>query len=291
MRWSEIPSLAALRAFEASARHESFSEAAAELNVTHAAISQHVRRLEADLSLSLIERQGRGLVTTENGRLLAEHLLEGFTKIADGITILKDQERARPLSISLTPAFATNWLMPRMGDFWTKHPEISVNINPSTDVIDLARDGFDLAIRYGDGDWPASKSELLTGGDFWVAASPELLKGRRARCLQDVLDLPWFMESSMKERASLLHLNEVEVEKMDMTLMHTNGLVLSAALAGLGIIVQPISLIEREIASGALVKICALQQEKIGYYLVTLPDRHRSDLKVFMKWLRTQSKL
>lgn len=288
MDWSNIPSLAALRAFEAAARHQNFSKAAGELNVTHAAISQHVRSLEAEFSQSLIEREGRGLALTDQGRRLAECLRTGFSTIADGVDDLKSESENRPLNITLTPAFATSWLMPRIGSFWAKHPDISLNINPSSGLVDMRREGFDLAIRYGAGTWPGITTELLTGGDFWVAAHPDLLTGRKITCLADVSDLPFLLESNMIERQRLLQLNGVDFGGINLTLLHTNGMVLSAARAGLGIIIQPKSLIQREIEAGEFVKICELQQENMGYYILTLPNRSRKDLSTFIKWLRSQ---
>jgi len=178
MDWRNIPSLSALRAFEAAARCQSFSQAARELNVTHAAIAQHVRALEAEFSESLIRRQGRGIATTPAGQALAEQLRAGFSVIAEGIQELRDQSPDRPLNIAVTPAFATNWLMPRIGEFWALHPDIALNINPSTKLVDLKGDGFDLAIRFGKGAWPGTSPEILTEGSFLVVAHPKLIGDR-----------------------------------------------------------------------------------------------------------------
>jgi len=289
VNWARIPSLAALRAFEAAARNQSFSKAARELNVTHAAIAHHVRGLEAEFSESLIIRQGRGVAVTPVGQQLAEELQSGFLIIADGVENLRSHGENRPLSIAVTPAFATNWLMPRIGEFWTKHPEISLNINPGIDLVDLRKDGFDLAIRYGDGTWPKVKSEMLTDGDFWVVVHPDLLKGRTVTCLPDVVDLPWLMESHMMERRAIVEREGIDFEQIDITLLNTGGMVLSAVAAGLGVTVQPKSLVEREIESGELTKICELNQEDLGYYMVVLPDRQPKGLRAFMNWLRSNA--
>ncbi|WP_377194216.1 LysR family transcriptional regulator [Ruegeria meonggei] len=287
MNWSRIPSLAALRAFEAAARHQSFSKAASELNVTHAAIAHHVRSLEAEFSESLMVRQGRGIATTAVGSRFAEDLQIGFASIADGVENLRALGEQRPLNIAVTPIFAANWLMPRIGDFWAQHPEISLNINPGVDLVDLRKSGTDLAIRYGNGKWPALKSQLLTDGDFLVVAHPDLIGDRKVDCLPDVLDLPWIMERHMMERKALVEREGVDFEKVKLTLLNTNALVLSAVAAKLGVTVQPKSIVERDITSGDLVKICALNQENLGYYIVTLPDRRPKGLREFMKWLRT----
>jgi LysR family transcriptional regulator, glycine cleavage system transcriptional activator len=289
MDWARIPSLAALRAFEAAARCQSFSKAARELNVTHAAIAHHVRSLEAEFSENLIVRQGRGVAVTSAGLQLADSLQSGFSIIADGVEKLRSQSEDRPLNISVTPAFATNWLMPRIGEFWAKYPEISLNINPSIGLVDIRKDGFDLAIRYGDGGWPNVKSELLTDGDFWVVSHPDLVKGRTVTCLPDVVGLPWLMESHMVERKAIVEREGIDFQQIELTLLNTNGLVLSAVAAGLGISVQPKSLVEREVEAGELTKICELNQKDLGYYMVVLPDRQPKGLRAFQSWLRVKN--
>jgi LysR family glycine cleavage system transcriptional activator len=185
----------------------------------------------------------------------------------------------------VTPAFAANWLMPRIGEFWTKHPEVSLNINPSTNLVDLRKDGFDMAIRYGDGRWPNVTSELLTDGDFWVVAHSDLIKGRKVRCLPDVIDLPWVMEGNMLERRSIVEREGIDFEKVDLTLLNTNGLVLSAVASGLGVTVQPKSLVERQVKVGELAKICEVSQQDLGYYIVVQPNRNPIGLRAFQRWL------
>ena len=286
MDWTKIPSLAALRAFEAAARCQSFSKASRELNVTHAAIAHHVRNLEAEFSESLIVRQGRGVAATPAGDQLAECLQSGFSTIASGVEALRLQNEDRPLNIAVTPAFASNWLMPRIGEFWAKYPEILLSINPSVGLVDIRKDRFDLAIRYGDGSWPNVKSEMLTDGDFWVVSHPDLIKGKPVTCLADVVDLPWVMESNMTERKAIVEREGIDFQRVKLTLLHTNGLVLSAVTAGLGISLQPKTLVEREVGTGELAKICELKQENLGYYMVVLPDRHPKGLREFQSWLR-----
>lgn len=289
MDWARVPSLAALRAFEAAARHQSFSKAARDLNVTHAAIAHHVRSLEAELSENLVERQGRGIAITAVGLELADDLRNGFLTIADGIEKVRARVERRSLNISVTPAFATNWLMPRIGEFWAKHPDVSLNINPSLELVDLRKSGTDLAIRYGDGNWPGVQAEMLTDGDFWVVAHRDLVGGATANCLAEVTDLPWVMERNMMERMAIVEREGINFEEVDLTLLNTNSLVLSAVASGLGVSVQPKSLVEPEIQSGALTKICELNQENLGYYMVVLPERHPRGLREFSKWLRSSA--
>ena len=290
MNWSRLPSLSALRAFEAAARHKSLSAAARELNVTHAAIAQHVRQLEANLSESLLFRSGRGVDTTEAGRRLAQYLNDGFDTIAQGVSELQRQKEDRPLSVSVTPSFATNWLMPRIGSFWQAHPEISLNINPSSALVDLRRDGFDLAIRFGDGHWPGLESTLLTTGEFWVVAAPGFNGGHLPETLMDAGTLPWIMEAHMLEWRRVVEDAGLSLEVVEMTVLETNELVLSATLAGLGVSVHPRSLVEREVASGTLSRICSLPVEGLGYHIVTLPGLRSHSQRAFEKWLLASAK-
>ncbi|MBE1292062.1 MAG: LysR family transcriptional regulator [Rhodobacteraceae bacterium] len=290
MDWSSLPSLAALRAFEAAARHQNLSAAARELNVTHAAIAQHVRSLETDLATPLLFRSGRGVAPTEEGRHLALHLTDGFDIIAQGVSALQRSKEDRPISVSVTPSFAANWLMPRIGGFWQAHPEISLNINPSVHLIDLRRDGFDMAIRFGNGKWPGLSCELLTSGEFWVVASPQLLTTGNTTTLAEAGNYPWLMDQHMLEWRQVVEDAGLDLNTVDMTSLETNELVLSATRAGLGVSVHPRSLVEREVAFGALTQICSLPRTDLGYHLVTLPRPLRTKERAFRKWLMAEAK-
>ncbi|PLS22832.1 LysR substrate-binding domain-containing protein [Neptunicoccus cionae] len=285
MDWRDIPSLAALRAFEATARHLNFSKAARELNVTHAAIAQHVRGLEAEFKEALVQRQGRGLALTPSGYALSVRLQTGFGEIAAGVDDLRRLHEDRPLNISVTPAFATNWLMPRIGSFWRDHPEITVNINPSVELVDLSQGVFDLAIRYGDGDWQGMEVEKLTDGGFCVVAHPDLVKEGEYKTLKDTQSLPWLLEESMMERRAMLEAEGLDFDNLNVNLMSRSSLALSGVMAGLGVTLHPRSLIEREVATGQLTLLFELESDDLGYYLVWLPSRDGPKERILRKWL------
>ncbi|WP_179378886.1 LysR family transcriptional regulator [Jannaschia marina] len=288
MDWSRLPSLAALRAFEAAARLGGFSLAARELNVTPAAIAHHVRGLERELATPLVRKDGRGVAVTEAGRRLADGLGAGFGTLAEAVEELRADAEGRPLSLAVTPSFAAEWLMPRMGDFWVNHPDIQVNIEPNIEVADLRGDGIDMAIRWGEGDWPGVEAELLTDGDFWVVAHPKLLGGKTEAGLDDVRDLPWLLEDYVIERKDLIARTGLDPEALRVRQMKTNALSRAGAMAGLGVVVMPSAVVQREVAAGNLVRICALGVEPLGYYMVTLPGRVSDRLRVLRKWLRAQ---
>lgn len=286
MDWRSLPSLATLRAFEAAARHQNLSQAARELNVTHAAISQHVRKLEEELGEALLLRQGRGMALTDVGRLLAESLGNGFATIADGIEQIRQRRQDRAVQISVTPAFASHWLMPRIGSFWAEHPELKININPSAALVDLRRDGVDLAVRYGDGNWPGVDTELLTDGEFVVVAHPDLVRDRQVTGLSDLVDLPWVMEDHMMERRRIVEEEGIDLNDVNLTTMQTSDLVSSAVAAGLGVSVQPKSLIEAQVEAGAVVSLYRIAQSELGYYILTRPGAVTQNTAVFRDWLR-----
>lgn len=291
MDWRDIPSLPALRAFEAAVRFGSLSEAARSLNVTHAAIAQHVRALEADFGTSLLTRQGRGVAPTPEGQSLANGLLGGFEQIEQAVRALRSDQDRRPLQISVTPIFASNWLMPRIGGFWSEYPDIPLAINPSTDLVDLARDGIDVAIRYGMGTWPGLTAEMLSQGDFWLVAHPELIAGREAQSVADVQDLPWVMDDFTAERYRLLKLAGVDPDALNIRHVTTTTLVIPAVKSGLGVSILSRSIIKPDVDAGTLVRICTLHQDGLGYYMVTRPVEHSGKLKTFMHWLRQSAEI
>jgi LysR family glycine cleavage system transcriptional activator len=286
MNWSRVPSLSALRAFEAASRHGSFSKAADELNVTHAAIAQHVRALEDRFSETLMTRQGRGMGLTPAGHQLADGLRSGFGQIAEAVDTLAQTTQDRPLNISMTPSFAANWLMPKLGSFWSAHPDIVVNVTPGTALVDLANDGFDMAIRYGTGNWPGLDLEPLTDGNFVVVARSDLVAGRNFTCVADITDLPWLWDRFMLENRALVEAEGIDTATLRSTVFEDNELVLAATREGLGVSVQPRALVGRDLATGALAQICALNQQGLCYYIATRPGRETPALKAFKRWLR-----
>ncbi|SFR34147.1 LysR family transcriptional regulator [Litoreibacter janthinus] len=287
MDWHDIPSLSALRAFEATARHNSFSAAARELNVTHAAIAQHVRGLEADFGAELVFRQGAGMGLTDAGRALALSLGEGFSTIASGVRDIRALRQNRPLTVGMTPTFAENWLMPRIGAFWTEHPEIELVLQPSYAVVDMRRDGLDLAIRYGHGEWAGLDTELLVNANYVVVGAPELAAKGEGSSMKDLCALPWVFETQRLEQRVWAQEVGLDLSCTPITKLPTNALVLSAARAGAGLSIQGRALVERDLKSGNLVCLHEAPLSTLGYYLVTRPVARSEALKIFVRWLKS----
>ncbi len=287
MDWRSVPSLPALRAVEAAGRTGSLSKAAAELNVTHAAIAQHLRTVEDFVGCPLLVREGRGMALTPQGAQLLPALTGGFEQVIAGVRDTMRDVADAPLAISVTPSFAEHWLMPRMGSFWAAHPEITVSVTPTTEISDLRRDGIDLAIRYGRGDWPGLSSELLAAADYVVVAAPSLLGDRKPETLSDLDDLPWLFETVHRETrvwAVSQGLDPVCCQSKEIA---TLSMVLAATRAGAGVAIMTKALVQDDIATGKLRAVFNMPQSGLGYHIVTRPGVMAPRLKTFVKWLRS----
>ena len=290
MNWRDLPSLAALRAFEVAARTGSYSSAAKELNVTHAAIAQHVRTVEAHLDKVLMFRDGRGMTPTETGAALAATLSAGFAQIFDGVSAATQDNETRPLNISVTPSFAENWLMPRLTRFWAEYPGFSLSVSPSAELVDLRRDGFDMAIRYGRGDWPGVESTHLVAADFSVVAAPSILKGRQVNALSDLYDLPWLFETTHREAKQWVLDSGLDMACCQANEVATGSMLLSALRAGGGVAVVSGALVEDDLQTGRLKAVLRHQREGVGYYIVQSPGIVPERVKTLKSWLLKSAK-
>ena len=183
---SKLPPLTAIRAFEAAARHESFTKAAAELGMTQAAISYQVKLLEDRVGAPLFLRQPKKVVLSEVGKRLAPQVSEAFHRLEAAFAAMRGTAEG-VLSVTTVHTFATNWLVPRLGAFQLAHPDIAVRLDVSSRTLDLTREEFDIGIRGGQGAWPGHKAHRLMEGEFTPLCSPELLA--RSGPLKEPADL------------------------------------------------------------------------------------------------------
>jgi len=170
----QIPPLNALRAFEAVARHLSFTGAADELGVTQGAVSQQVKKLEAHLGLLMFRRVHQGLLLTDSGQAYLPVVRDAFDGLALGTRTLQSRERRGILTVSVSAGFATKWLVPRSHRFYERHPEIDLRISASPEHINFARGDIDLAVRHGDGIWPELDAVRLMAENVFPVCSPAM---------------------------------------------------------------------------------------------------------------------
>jgi LysR family glycine cleavage system transcriptional activator len=171
-----LPPLNALRAFEAAARHLSFTKAAEELFVTQAAVSHQIKALEAALDVQLFRRFNRRLMLTDAGQAYLPPLREALDGIAAATDRLRAAEQTGSLKVSVLPSFAAKWLLPRLSRFRDRHPDIDVLVSASNALVDFAREEVDIAIRYGFGSYPGLQVDFLMGDRIFPVCSPRLLE-------------------------------------------------------------------------------------------------------------------
>lgn len=285
--WRSLPPLTALRAFAAVAELGGFSQAARALNVTHAAVAQQVRSLESLLDTPLVSRDGRGMALTDEGEQLARTLREGFGTIAAGISTLKASGSDRPVRVTLTASFAAQWLMPRLKDFWDRHPEIALSLHPDARVVDLRRDGMDLGIRYGNGDWPGVTARFLAPARMAVAASPALMAGRDMLTPSEMQGMEWILARDWPEQENYLRSLGLEPETLSRTEFFNEELSLAAARQGLGLVVESLALLEDDLEEHRLVLLDDSKDRLPAYFIVTTPGPQRAATRAFLKWLES----
>lgn len=287
MKWYALPPLPALRAFAAFVDTGSLSAAGAALNVSHAAISQHLRQLERHLGLTLLDRSGRALRLTPEGEQLAQATQSGFQRIADTVDALTAADAARPLHVSTTPNFAVSWLMPRLVDFQAHHPDVNIMIDPTPQVVELARGGIDICIRYGDGTWPGVEAEPLLTSPMVVVAAPSLMGSRTVKSPADLAGAPWVEELGTSEATRWMAENGLDPDAARQRMAMPGNMMLDAARNGQGLAVTVRAFVEADLAAGRLVALFTAPRTS-GYHIVTRSGVHRPALKAFVKWLRKQ---
>jgi len=293
-----LPSLNALRAFWAAARHKSFAAAAEELFVTASAVSLQIRQLEEELDFKLFERTPKGLVLTAEGSRLLPGINQAFEHLKGTIAAIDDAAPGRAsLSISVAPSFATKWLMPRLGAFLQRHPGVDVDVKANIELTDFAKDDVDLAIRYGGGSYPGLTVELLLEDSMFPVCSPEVLMryGQRDP-LRVFNEAPLLHDASSDRDPAVpswkMWLKAAGMEQVDWRKgprFNQTALSLDAAIGGLGIALAPALLVEGDLAAGRLVRL-ARDELKGGfaYYLVHPADKaHVPVLQQFKTWLRS----
>jgi LysR family transcriptional regulator, glycine cleavage system transcriptional activator len=285
-----LPPLNAVRAFEAAARHLSFTRAAEELHVTQAAISHQIKALEERLGLRLFDRRHRALALTPAGQRYLPGVRAAFERLAAATEQLIGAEARGAVTVSMISSFATKWLLPRLGRFRTAQPDIEVRITTSTSLVDFSREDVDMAIRYGRGRWPNADAVRLVSEDIFPVCAPDLLKGPKPlKRLADLVHHTLLHVSGFQEdwqvwltAAGASGIDPTRGPQFDMTL-----LALDAAANGLGVALGRTALVAGDLATGRLVKPFDIEMAAESAYYVVTPSRRTLPTKViaFRDWL------
>jgi LysR family glycine cleavage system transcriptional activator len=287
MDWLKMPPLAALRAFAAFTEHGNVIAAGQALNVSHAAISQQLRALEAFLDVPLLDRSGRAMELTEEGKLLARAVELGFGAIGTAVQDLGTTTSGRPLHVTCTPTFAAHWLMPRLADFRSNYPGADLMIDPTGELVDPQIGGVDVALRYGLGDWPGLEAEMLLPSSLIVVAAPDLIGSHPVSTPADLLDLPWIEELGTTEASHWFRSRGVQPERLRTRIHLPGNLLLDGARDGQGVAVMVRYFVEADVRAGRLLAL--FEEDQVGgYFIVSRPGVQRPILRDFVRWLRKQ---
>lgn len=285
MRWRDLPSLSALRAFDATAREGSFADAGRALNVTHAAVTQAVRGLEAELGVQLVRREGRTVGLTQAGERLARSLGDGFGAIAAGIDDLRQTEARRVLRVTTTTFIAETHIMPRMPDFWATYPGVEVAFSPNPSREDFARGGFDMAVRALADGWeegPDEEIRPLCRTRLLAVCSPVL-----AGLGLDPQDMPWVAGAYSQWEMDQLARAGLDVSRLKRVELGSPHLELSACRQGLGAGTATEIICRSDLAAGRLVILPLQGLPEVTYGAVLPRGPRRAAVEVFAGWLAT----
>lgn len=284
-----LPPLNALRAFEAGARHLSFTKAGEELHVTQAAVSHQVKLLEQDLGVALFRRMTRKLALTAEGRLLLGPAGEALDTIAEAAEALRVGIGDGALTVSLTPTFGVQWLAQRLGRFWSAHPEIDLRLQHSIHLVDFARDEVDAAVRWGGGAWPGVEAVYLMRAGLTPVCSPDLLQDSHP--LRETADLRHYTllhDRDYIEWAQWLALAGAhDVTPRRGPVIDDPSVLHQAVLGGQGVALAEENLIRAELAAGRLVMPFDVDlNADNAYYLVAPPKAfERPNIQAFRDFL------
>ncbi len=289
----KLPPLNALKAFEAAARHLSVKAAAEELFVTPGAVSQMLKTLEAHLGVKLFERVNRGIYLTPAGRDYLPAIRNAFRQIAEASRRVAASKEGGLLTVSVTPFFASAWLVPRMKSFQDMHPDIDLQIVTSSALVDFSRSGVDVAVRHGLGRYAGLRSDRVVTVEMAVVAAPSLVArfGLPAGA-EDLMRWPHVHDAERKGWSLWFEANGIEeIRAPRGPSFDDSSLLLKAVLTGQGAGLLPAAMITGEIEGGQLVQLLeATHMEDFAYYLVC-PEITRNDPKIaaFREWILGQS--
>jgi LysR family glycine cleavage system transcriptional activator len=283
-----LPSLNALRAFEAAARHLSLTKAADELSVTPGALSHQIKALEARLGARLFQRTARGLAFTDLGRDYLPVVRDAFDRLAAGTDTLFGPAQTATLTVSVSPNFAQKWLVPRLGRFATAHPAIDLRIAASTEHIDFAASDVDLAVRHGDGNWPGLSTAKLADERVIPVASPRLAAGKpplkRPRDLKEhtLLHAP----GPVDWRAWLEAAGIADIDVRRGPRFNQASMAIEAAVDGVGVALARTALAALDLGAGRLVPpFGPALAAPFAYYIVCpAPLASRPKIRAFRDW-------
>lgn len=288
-----LPPMTVLCAFEAAARHQSFTTAAAELNLTQSAVSRQIRSLEHLLGSELFIRERQTVRLTVAGESYAQEIRTVLRRVSTATLGFRANPRGGTLNIAILPTFGTRWLAPRLPGFLSGNPGVTINLTTRLAPFDFQADTVDAAIHFGMPEWPGAKLDFLMGETVVPACSPAMLKAHKVKKPADLLELPLLHLVSRPDAwERWFHAMKVPTGRIPGMLVDQFAMAAQAAAAGLGVALLPKFLGEHELASGDLVVAMDRPVQSIEcYYLAWPPNRENyPPLQTFREWIRGAAK-
>lgn len=291
-----LPSLNALKAFEAAARHESFTRAAEELFVTQGAVSHQVKALELELGFKLFNRERQRLVITAAGREYLNVVRDAFDRIALGTARLTQRQSSGVLTVSTSPDFAAKWLVHRLGRFGEMHPGIDLRVSATLHHVDFAREDVDMAVRHGVGEasWQGLAGERLATETLFAICSPSLVRKRTSKLSPaDVLDLPLLHLDDHSGWKRWLDAAQVKVPKsLHGIVLNRASMVIDAAINGQGIGLARSTLAAWDLINKRLIAPLPVSLPLTTAYWIVTPEAtvNLPKIGIFRNWLLAEAK-
>ncbi len=290
MDWKNIPSLSALRAFEATARLENQSAAARELNVTHAAINQHIRALEQEFGKGLFVRDGKKISLSSEGERFYQLLNQGFGAIQLAVQELRQQQDDGLVSISVTPSIKERWLMERIERFRDENPDLRIKITSESRLVDLAQEGYHMALRYGRGSWPPLRAHFLFPSTDAIFASKVYLE-RHPEVRGNPEKGNWLLAQDSAEFFPIHKHYGIDADDPKHWILPRNVEARSALIAGDGLLAQDRKFLKYELEYGLVEEIApVILPEDYGYYVVRTDRPLTPSSRRFLDWIKAEAK-
>ena len=276
--------LNALRAFEAAARHLSFTRAAIELCVTQAAVSHQVKLLEERIGVTLFRRLPRGLMITEEGTALLPTLKESFDRMAEMLERFEGGHMREVLALGAVGTFAVGWLLPRLPAFRERHPFIDVRISTNNNRVDIAAEGLDYAIRFGNGAWHDTDAEALFEAPLSALCVPAI--AARLKVPADVKEEVLLRSYRADEWPGWFEAAHTAAPPIAGPVFDSSVLMIETAMQGAGVALAPPLMFSRHLAAGALEQPFPIYVSKGSYWLTRLKSRAATPaMDAFRTWL------
>ncbi|CAN0582296.1 unnamed protein product [Ectocarpus sp. 12 AP-2014] len=284
---NNLPPLNALHAFARVAETGSFTEASKVLNVTPAAVSQQVRRLEQFFDTKLLQKHGRGVLLTDDGQILSRATLNGLAQMEQGVAQLSNRSSSKAVRVTTSPSFATYWLMPRIAEFQREHPDIAIQLDLSAEARGADRSDFDLAIRYCKLDDLPDGANLLKEVTLNVLCPTNLLP-HKPWTPEALTQLPWLQELGVSEIKGWFYRRGITRDLPQRVSEMPGNLIMDALARGEAVAYVVCDWVLSEIESGALHELWD-EREHGAYYMQTRTPAKDSATAVFVDWLKRKA--